>query len=169
MILILNLSNIFSFVGTLIGKDGYNSRIIEQFFKGSLSANSARLDIIQQLFSKMFSFGGLLGFGINGDRVITSTHEYSHNIFLELLIEFGWLIGIIAIILLLTLAYKTIKKKTCFNNIIGILFFINLLALMVSGTFWNSLYFWMFIAICIRVLFKGEECYYVDDDEIMIE
>lgn len=152
VLIVFNLTAILSFVSRLIGKEGYSSRIIEQFLSGTIASSSGRTKLQQELFSKLFTFEGVIGFGINGDRVITSTHEYSHNIFLELLIEFGWVMGSLVIIALVYLSIKVIRKKKNFNNIIYMLFSIKLIALMFSGTFWNDIYFWMFIAICMRSL-----------------
>ena len=158
-----NLSSILQFIGKIIGKDGYNSRIIDLFGSGALSTDSGRFELQRQLLPKIFSVEGCLGYGICGDRVITSTHEYSHNIFLQLLVEFGLVGGGLVILLMLYLFYNAIIKKTRFNKILGILFPVGILPYFVTGTFWRSYYFWMFVTICFRILSGNVSC---DDKNI---
>ena len=48
---------------------------------------------------------------------------------------------------------NVVKRKTVYNNILPVIFFTQIFALFISGTFWTSNFFWMFIAVCLSVIF----------------
>lgn len=90
------------------------------------------------------------GYGAFGEREIIGSYlrwGYVHNIFLELIIEFG-IIGLIILI------FTFFRFAICINsncdekwNALFILFFSNCGMLLVSNSFWYHPYFWATIGI----------------------
>lgn len=150
IILLENLEGIVLALSGFLGELGLSSRVFDFILSGRFFSSSGRNEIREVLVNHLFSIDGVFGFGVCGDRVLTSTHEYAHNIFLEILIQFGWILGLMFCALLIWLFLRAYKRHTEYNEFIIILIFSKVLALMVSATFWNEIYFWCMIAICLR-------------------
>ena len=153
--LLWNLKSIAVWLINMLGKENYTPRILSLLSSNSFFSNSARNDITSFFISKALSFHGLIGYGVNGDRVINTlyNHQYAHNIIIQILIEFGIIGGSILIILMIGMVVNVVKRKTVYNNILPVIFFTQIFALFISGTFWTSNFFWMFIAVCLSVIF----------------
>lgn len=155
ILLLWNLKSIAVWLINMLGKENYTPRILSLLSSNSFFSNSARNDITSFFISKALSFHGLIGYGVNGDRVINTlyNHQYAHNIIIQILIEFGIIGGSILIILMIGMVVNVVKRKTVYNNILPVIFFTQIFALFISGTFWTSNFFWMFIAVCLSVIF----------------
>lgn len=148
--LLENLEGIVLALSGVLEKLGLSSRVFDIILSGRFFSSSGRNEIREVLVSHLFTIDGIFGFGVCGDRLLTNTHEYAHNIFLEILIQFGWIFGLMFCALLIWLFLRAYKRHTEYNEFIIILIFSKVLALMVSATFWNEIYFWCMIAICLR-------------------
>ena len=151
----INLKGIVGWIIQISGISDYSPRILKLLSSDTFLYTSGRDDIFSVLASKVLSGEGVLGYGINGDRVLTHSHEYAHNIFMELLIEFGIVIGLFIIVMIVYMTVKAVNKRTRFNSILPVLFCTHIIALFVSGTFWTSNFFWMYISICLSILFPA--------------
>lgn len=101
---------------------------------------------------------GFWGYGVYGDRYIIGRVYwvgYCHNIFLELLIDFGWIIGgIFCVIgisgtLKMLIACKNESWWSCF-----VIFLIPSTKLLLSGSYWYLEAFWA----CIAIYFMYRKC-----------
>ncbi|GAG27707.1 unnamed protein product, partial [marine sediment metagenome] len=95
----------------------------------------------------------LLGIGIEGD--VRLAGGYAHNLFLELLADFGIIFGTIIIIILLFLIIKSLltKNKEKYRMII-IWLSLGFVSLMFSGTYMDTIGFWIFLGLLIRKWFS---------------
>lgn len=140
-----------------LGIDLYSLRIFNVFSNDRTS--TGRSAIYSTLFASIFSFDGIFwGRGMNGDMALRSDHQYSHNLFLELIVEFGLILGLALIAVLFLLLIKVIRKRTEYNQILVFMLFVCFLPLMVSGTFWNSQLFWLTVSICFNILANNNYC-----------
>lgn len=142
------LDQVFSFLGI----ETFSPRILDMLTSGSQSSDSGRGGLRSELYERLFSSEGIIGFGIMGDRVITRSHQYSHNMILELLVDFGWFLGSLIFLLLLLMLYSAYQKKSNKWVFVEIILFTKVISLWVSGTFWDDYFFWMMIAILLKII-----------------
>ena len=96
----------------------------------------------------------LLGIGIAGDtRVIGSS--YVHNFFIEIIGNFGIIVGIILSIALIILVVKSLLSKE-YNryNLTIIWVSLGFVHLMVSSSYLTDLKFWILLGLLINMLFN---------------
>lgn len=150
LLFMLNYSTIINLIGEVFHVDASSVRIIDQFVSHNVNS-SGRDEILYFLINNILSVQGfIIGFGIFGDSVITPDHQYSHNFFLELLVEFGIIYGIIIIIFICNYIYKAIRQSPKSYKAF-VLLITGCSALLVSGTFWNNYQFWMLLSFCIHI------------------
>ena len=81
-----------------------------------------------------------LGVGACGDRVVTVSHDYAHNIILELCVEYGVIIGGLIYLFLLYIGFRMLFK--CKDRAWRALFLpfyvFSMVELFFSGTFLQS-------------------------------
>ena len=145
---------LLEYILTSFGVEGFSPRILEALMGVREITDSGRSELRADLYERLFSFEGILGFGVMGDRVITKSHEYSHNILLEILIDFGWVVGLIIIFFLFSMIFVAHKKHSSAWIIIEIILFTKVISLWVSGTFWDDYFFWMMIAVIIKIVYS---------------
>lgn len=92
------------------------------------------------------------GYGIAGDRVFLYG-TYPHNLFLEVLVQFGVILGLLIITAFIAVVLLGwIKASPTEREFIAVFIGLGLVPLMVSGSFWVSANFWLLIAICLSPL-----------------
>lgn len=155
-IIVLNLNVIVQKSYYYLKEIGFKSRTLELYLDVSveqgLSHYSDRANLQIPLIEKL----NIVGYGLFGDRVISYTHQYAHNLFLELLIEFGIPIGsILCIILLILIINSTIKlyKTTEMNRRILICVALSFICCkyMFSASYLHLPEFWFFLALLISI------------------
>jgi len=94
----------------------------------------------------------ILGIGIAGDRYYFG--GYVHNIFLEIVLNFGCFFGLLLLLLLISIFIKSIFfiNRNMLNFIL-IFFCLGAVPLMISGSYLISAWFWIFIGISIKYIF----------------
>lgn len=100
-----------------------------------------------------------IGYGISGDEVILYKYgmtQSAHNLYLSLFSTYGYLIGIIVLILLVLIniiAYKKVKR----NNKYILLLFMCLVwpRGFTGGDIWDSSVFWWLLGISVAILNKN--------------
>jgi len=111
---------------------------------------------------------GFWGYGAYGDRYVIGRVYwvgYCHNIFLELLINYGWIIGGILCISIVVTSLKMLI--TCKNEswwICFVIFFVPSMKLLLSGSYWYLEAFWACIAVYLmyRKHIRSERVYQWD-------
>jgi O-antigen ligase len=135
---------------TWLGQSGLQGRAIEKLLDGTITDDSGR-SVISEISFDMIRNGGLFGYGFYGDRYVigrTWYYGYPHNVFLELLIEFGALGGgIISIMLVYHTVRMMIRCKDTTWQFLLITLFGACAKLWMSDSFWYYWPFWGLIAI----------------------
>ena len=129
---------------TFLDSIGYSTRIVDIFMEGESGSDEERQlianSIISALCNKPF------GLGICGTESITKG-LYAHNIFLELIVSFGWILG--GSLSLLLIVYILKGFVSCHDSHQQGLFIVllcnSVVFLMVSGTFLQKPEFFMFL------------------------
>lgn len=147
---------------------GFESRVLRKFATRTGFVDASR-DLIYD-----YAAGGLhsMGFKINGlfgDRVVLRnymsgggyTSDYVHNIFYEMLLSFGWIIGgLILMIGLIKMIKKTFFQPFCISCFTVFMTCFIFLRLVVSSSFLVEGPFWLFVGSLLssshnaRVVFK---------------
>lgn len=85
--------------------------------------------------------------GIGADRVAYGA--YPHNIIIELLFQLGILLSAPLLIALFIMSWKSIfnNKITSYNLLITIFFCVGMALRLISGSLWEDMYFWGWIAL----------------------
>lgn len=91
------------------------------------------------------------GIGIGGDRLILDG-IYVHNIFLEILVNYGVFIGGVAIVFLCLLIFRSLISNN-FKKYDLVTFWLSFgfIHLMVSGSYLTDMRFWIFIGLLINL------------------
>ena len=151
LVIVLSIKEILQVVYEWLTKNGYYSRTI-YLLLFDIYHDSHRNEIYARLISAIeehpFTFRG-----ISSDYLLVDT--YSHNIFIEIIYEFGLLLAIPIIILLLYLIIKSLSFSTN-NKMLSIYLCSSIPGLLVSGSLWLNSNFWIWIALCVCEIYSGE-------------
>ena len=143
---------------------GLNIRILRLLATNNFFTSNERINIIYPNIIRLIKENWLFGLGIGGDRVaIYTIYEnlnllkpdsvingyYSHNIFLEILSNFGIIIGGILIFFIIKFFYNAIKNNKVNRNVIISLLFTSIFPMLLIDSIWDNIYFWAFLGIII--------------------
>ncbi len=149
----LGVNGMLILVGRLMSKVlGRSSRTLQTLLGGvEQMTDSSGRDRLYGIAWDMVK-NGFWGYGAYGDRYVigrTFWVGYTHNLFLELLIDCGWIVGGY---FCLRVVYGSAKMLiTCRDEYwytLFIIFFTGSLKLLTSGSFWFSDSFWGVLAVC---------------------
>ena len=150
-IMFLYLDSILEYINNLLLIFGIRSRSIQLFLREEIHL-SGRDRIYQNVIEEIVN-NPLLGIGLGGDRQVVGG-GYVHNLFLELLANFGIIFGMIIIITLVFFILKVflIKDKEKYNMFI-IWISLGFVHLMVSSSYLTDLKFWILMGFITGHLF----------------
>ena len=145
-----NITIIAMGLQTLLDGMGFSTRILDIMIEGESASDIERQWIVEKCLEaikdKPFGIGLCGSFPIVGG--------YPHNLFLEFAVSFGWAIGIVLSILLII---YIIKGLICCQDdeqrgLLVLLISASVVNLLVSGTFLNSMHFYMLIGFCALMI-----------------
>ncbi len=127
------------------------SRTFEYLIQGIFLDDSNRMAIYEESIRHI----GWIGLGMRGDRVFLNG-GYVHNLFIELWVDFGWILGTVVIVLLVAAMIGGMKNKHKPEHFFVLMLLANgLLGLMVTGSYLNhSPAFFAFFAFCANAVFR---------------
>lgn len=160
----LNAEMISVILSDILQEYGYSVRLLKIVGSGgALLSGSGREDILHAVF-QLLSESPWLGFGIGGDCVAisktlypaayaVSTGLYAHNIFLEILLHYGIVIGgLFNFLFILSLSIIAIRINQFSPE--GKLFFILLVFCCIqgilSGTYLSNTLFWLLLGLILK-------------------
>ena len=95
----------------------------------------------------------LTGIGIAGDRV--HLQGFVHNVFLELILDYGIIFGLLISIILICIFVKSIvsvdRETSNFNMIFLCL---GVVPLMFSSSYLFNTWFWIYLGLILKTIFK---------------
>lgn len=132
---------------TIADSLGYSSRTLYLLLNNSISSDSGRNSIISD-YMEMVRNGPVFGYGLAGGW--TSSGMYPHNIFVELLLAFGPVLGILlSSLVVLVCCFGAIAKKENDRRVAHILLAYSV-SLLVSDSFLMCPMFFMLFAIGLQ-------------------
>lgn len=93
IVLIINIEKVSYELYSFLKERGFTSRTLELFLGTGYEKGLLHYEDRENLQTPLLRSIRLGGYGLYGDRLLTKTHTYAHNVILEWLIDFGWLIG----------------------------------------------------------------------------
>ena len=165
LVLVLVFYDYFSAILTsTFEKLGMSTRTVEKIISGNFNEDSSRLDLFNASWNYI-SNHLFFGTGMGNERVFlfekvrfstiqTMYGTYSHNLFLELMMQFGLIPGLFLSLLLFFMCLKTLIKKSnsIFKQVNVILFSYSLLILLLSRSYLNWPWFYFYIGFLITLL-----------------
>jgi len=147
-------------VMSLMERFNLSSRFLNKLLNDSILDGSGRNKIWAEAVDMIHK--NPLGYGAMGSRHILNKYifvAHPHNFFLEILIDFGVVIGSVIFLLLLywTVRLFTIKGCEIWKGVF-LIFFARACQLLVSATHWHSIGLWgaMAVGVCMWQSYKRE-------------
>ena len=143
-------TNFIGLVFQKIADFGIKSRTIILFQQKEIHL-SGRGEIYKNVYNSIlkdpFSIKGIFS-----DFFVTGINDYSHNIVLELLYQFGVILGGFLLFIILIIFFFSVyhKQKDFQDNLIFIFAVISIVHLMISGTLWESVEFWTWVGLYLK-------------------
>lgn len=139
---------ILTIINNILNYFGIYSRTISLFLENNLYLSGR--EIFYNKTFELLQLYPIIGVGIAGDR-FHMNGSYVHNLFLELLLNFGIVLGTLIIIMLIVFFIKKIffikgQQRKLFN----VFFCMGVIPLMISGSYLTSPLFWIYLALCLR-------------------
>ena len=171
-VICINYKKICNELFYLLKDKGIEIRILRLLATGNFFISNDRINVMYPTITQIISKNWLWGLGIGGDRNLLYNMYlnngtvrpdagieayYSHNILLEIYSNFGIVIGTVLIALLIYGLYKVMLCRK--NREIAIcLTIVSIFPLMLTGTFWDNVYFWGLVGvICANYLKKNKD------------
>ena len=139
-----NFENIINIIAKILDKYSISSRTIYKLMSGTITSNTGR-DKIQNIVVTLIKGNFLTGVGIGGERISINEGIYNmtknmgscypHNIILEVLVQYGVLIGGLLIIWFIIKCITVYKNNKSKRSAIIILVSICVIHLMVSSSY----------------------------------
>lgn len=158
-LLINEISNLFEAIGL-------STRILDGIKTGTIYADDSR----KQLSDYSINYANthwFVGSGILNDRTLlyneltvdtnkTLFGQYSHNIFLELLVQYGMLLGLFLSFITIYILFRVMmfKEKEDTKIILFVFLSIGFLPLLVSYSYLTYQYFYLFIGAMLSTVFS---------------
>lgn len=147
---IIFFKNIINIMYSQLLHYGFHSRTLYLFLNNRGVYLSGRFSIYQNIFAEILK-NPILGIGLAGDRRITDG-TYAHNIFIELISSFGFVLGFILILLITFLVIKSIFIKDDIKYILLTMWFcLGFMPLLISGSYLTSINFAIFLGVLIHI------------------
>jgi hypothetical protein len=154
------MSKIEGVITTYSSQD--SNRLLEMLKKDNFFEDEARNSLKSKSIALIYDYP--FGMGLGQERVALSDSlnevagSYPHNFFLEIFIQYGWILGFTITVLLLYFMFISFfkNKNVTTKNIWLMFFFIGFLPLMFSGTYINWPLFWLFLGLTVNIIHENK-------------
>lgn len=134
---------------------GIDSRSLQLFSSGELPL-SGRDSLYKTVLRQIWE-SPILGIGIEGDTRILG-NGYVHNFFIELIGDFGIIVGgVLTILLLFIIIYNLFFNNNDKYNMAIIWLSLGFVHLMVSSSYLIDIKFWIFLGILVNQLLRNNK------------
>lgn len=156
-VIVFNLRVITLFIIDILDRFNLTSRSITYLLSGSFTQTTTR-DYIRENLLEYIKLNPLRGYGLFSDRMLNENimhsqlqGSYAHNIFLELIINFGIPVGLLIIIILLISIIKQIKNSSYNKSVfLMMLVSISIGKLLFTSSYLIEQYFYVLLGIIIN-------------------
>lgn len=171
ILVLINLNNILNGMALILEGFGYKSRVFASLTGTSYGGETNTFfsgDGRNDIWKMSWNHVRIIGYGLFGDRTVVKNEynnaSYAHNWLLEMLVSFGWILGLLAIAFVLWIVLKSIivanrSKNTTLVLLSYAVFCIIMVKHFISASFASSIDFWFYLGIgyCIIETEKNTE------------
>ncbi len=152
---IIYKENILELMINILEKFNIYSRSLVYFLSNNTESLQERQLISNIIIKKIIDFNPL-GYGVFSDRVfLQGIGPYTHNFVLEILLDFGWIIGSLVLYTIGLLIFNAFKNKN-WSNLVVIFVSYVFVELMFTNSYLVLSYFWIMLGILLNASsFKG--------------
>lgn len=144
IVIYLFLDSIMLFLFDIMQDFGFSVRLFDKYINGGIEDSSGR-DALYNIAAEAISNSPILGYGLFADRRICG-NGYVHNFILEILIDFGPILGVLFIGLLFFRYIKVTLKLDDMNKPFSFLLLCNgIVPLLFSRSYLTSMFFFFLI------------------------
>lgn len=140
----------------------FSDRIINYLVYAETSTDGGRT-IIQNKILNGFSEMPTFGYGFLGDGKLTNGLYYAHNIELEWICNFGWIVGVALIVVFAICIFKGVANPYK-RDVVIVFVCYTFIHLQISSTYLMDASFWIFLGILLN---KTTEVDYYGEYEVM--
>lgn len=154
VLLLMFLNPIMLGIQYLLTSIGMSTRITDFYFESSLDVSVGRDNIQDTLQDLLRNDNYFWGHGILSSYNYVDT--YPHNLYLELVFSFGYIPGILLLLLLTTMFIVAYRKfsNTDIRSFLCVLMCASVIKLFMSGTFLDEYLLFFLIGFCVNVITK---------------
>ena len=138
---------------------GLSTRVFDKYLSGDFAVSDTRIQIRNAVMHYL-NENPIFGLGIYGDRRVAGGH-YAHNILIEILGQYGYVLGSIALITIAVYVIRAYLFSRSSGDAVGVLVLMLLmgcnLKLMVSGSYLAEPFFFFLIGYCTAQLRRKKE------------
>lgn len=147
---IVLLGAVFMVIIQMYGTDGMELvrfRSLGKILSGEMFRSDSRIELYSY-YTGLMAERPVLGWGVTGNWI--DSQNYPHNFFLEAMMAFGMIPGVLIFLLMLFVLFYMLKRKQEPERTLFLIYFSNAFSLLVSGTFLQSMpfYFCIFLGVC---------------------
>lgn len=166
VLIYLNLLSIVNWMIGILNNFNYTSRTLYKIKEGSIASGTGR-NYIQEVAISLFKDNPFTGVGIGVERIHIFKNvyldrgisdklstSYPHNLFIELLSQFGVLGMLVIFLLLFLITFSFLYGNKLEKNLLLVLFSISFIELMLSSSYLLSPQFFFYIGICYSMFNK---------------
>lgn len=161
IVIITNFSKILVSLDTFLIHNNIQSRTISTILNQQFFNDSGRNEIRDVVLEGIKS-NPITGVGLFGDRAIihntmlNGVGTYSHNIILEMIVEFGVVLGSFILIYFFSIIIRVLlkSKNILSKNLVIIFMSSGFIKLFFSGSYLNEPYFFTLIGLCVLFTIK---------------
>lgn len=139
---------------------GLSTAFFDRMINEELSDSNGRDNIYNALYSRIIN-KGVFGSGMGFDRFLLGT--YAHNFVLELLLDFGLIVGGSLVICFFALVFRSFLKASTLDEkaFIAILCGRGMIHLLFSGSYIEEGYFFLLIGFCVATLRQSNNNFHI--------
>lgn len=148
---------IIIFIQGLLASFGFSTRIFDLLLEeeiGTDNSTQKRLDYYD-IALKGLDNGDVIGYGMAGDRLLLSG-SFSHNIIIESIVSYGYVFGTLFLLMISALIMNAFRRLKHHDEMIFffLLLCIGFVPLFISGSYVDSIHFYMFLGYCTFITKK---------------
>ena len=163
---VLNFDSIMFALSNFAERFGINTRSINMYLQGAWmenKSNDGRNELARQVFSLLKD--NPLGYGFLSHYKLLGT--YPHNVFLELLLDFGVFLGGALCVTIIVLSARNLLFNKNLSSAFAIMFAIAFVKSFFSGEIATDPFFAIFIGLILRHLFYNDKVERNCENEIL--
>lgn len=143
-------TKVFLYLFELLSSYGIYSRTLALFSQPNITLSNR--DVVYNRAVSLIANYWFTGVGIAGDKRYLGM--YPHNLFLEILVHFGVILGGAVSLFLIFLIVKSLSKaiKSRTHRFLLIVFCLGIVPLMFSSSYIGNAWFWVFVGFSLKVI-----------------